>query len=116
MCIVGTLKTYMANKIIIINVIEIKKFHMSTSISSIILKIHIKKFIFISFLFSLTFLVAKQCNKYKEMSFQAQNFSGISKAIVPETNRNSFEPKKEKNERILINYSILKLPKFKINK
>ena len=81
MCIVGTLKTYIANKIIIINVIEIKKFHMSTSISSIILKIHIKKFIFISFLFSLTFLVAKQCNKYKEMSFQAQNFLGISKAL-----------------------------------
>ena len=47
------------------------------------------------------------------MSFQAQNFFGISKAIVLETNRNSSKPKKEKNECILINYSILKLPKFK---
>ena len=112
MCIVGTLKTYIANKIIIINVIEIKKFHMSTSISSIILKIHIKKFIFISFLFSLTFLVAKQCNKYKEMSFQTQNFPRIWKATVLETNKNSFKPKKKKKKRILINSPILKLPKF----
>ena len=111
MCIVGTLKTYIANKIIIINVIEIKKFHMSTSISSIILKIHIKKFIFISFLFSLTFLVAKQCNKYKEMSFQTQNFPRIWKATVLETNKNSFKPKKKKKG-ILINSPILKLPKF----
>ena len=30
------------------------------------------------------------------MSFQAQNFPGISKTIVLETNRNSSEPKKEK--------------------
>lgn len=47
------------------------------------------------------------------MSFQAQNFPGISKATILETNRNSTEPKKEKNERILINYSILKLPQKK---
>ena len=50
------------------------------------------------------------------MSFQAQNFPGISKATVLEKNRNSSEPKKEKNERFLINYSILELPKFKILK
>ena len=50
------------------------------------------------------------------MSFQAQNFPGISKATVLETNINSFEPKKEKNERILINYTILKLPKLKKKK
>ena len=50
------------------------------------------------------------------MSFQAQNFLEISKAAVFKTNRNSFEPKKEKNERFLINYSILELPKFKILK
>ena len=50
------------------------------------------------------------------MSFQAQNFPEISKANVLETNRNYSEPKKEKNEGILINYFILKLPKYKINK
>ena len=50
------------------------------------------------------------------MSFQAQNFPRISKATVLETNRNSSEPKKEKNEHILINYSILKLPKLKKKK
>ena len=49
------------------------------------------------------------------MSFQAQNFPEISKATVLETNRNSSEPKKEKkNECILINCFILKLPKYKI--
>ena len=50
------------------------------------------------------------------MSFQAQKFPRILRATVLETNRNSSEPKKEKNERILINYSILKLPKFKKKK
>ena len=114
MCIVGTLKTYIANKIIIINVIEIKKFHMSTSISSIILKIHIKKFIFISFLFSLTFLVAKQCNKYKEMSFQTQNFPRIWKATVLETNKNSFKPKKKKKKASLSIPPFLNYPNLNI--
>ena len=64
----------------LVSILEIKKFHISTPTSAIILKIQIKKFFF-SFLFSLTFLATKQCNKYKEMSFQAQNFLGISKAL-----------------------------------
>ena len=99
----------------LVSILGTKKFHRNTSTSTIILKIQIKN-IFFSFLFSLTFLATKQCNKYKEISFQTQNFPEISKATVLETNRNSFEPKKEKNERILINNSILELPKFKINK
>ena len=74
--------------------------------------------IFFSFLFYFLSLSWQPNNakNTKKISFQAQNFSGISKAIVLKTNRNYFEPKKEKNERILINYSILKWPKFKINK
>ena len=62
----------------LVSILGIKKFHISISTSAIILKIQIKIFFF---LFSLTFLAAKQCNKYKKMSFQAQNFLGISKAL-----------------------------------
>ena len=64
----------------LVSILGTKKFHRNTSTSTIILKIQIKN-IFFSFLFSLTFLATKQCNKYKEMSFQAQNFLGISKAL-----------------------------------
>ena len=66
----------------LVSIIGIKKFHISTSTSAIILKIQIKN-TFFAFLFSLTFLATKQSNKYKEMSFHAQNFPGISKAIKP---------------------------------
>ena len=44
-------------------------------------------------------MATKQCNKYKEMSFQTQNFPGISKVVVLETNRNSSRTMKENEER-----------------
>ena len=66
----------------LVSILRIKKFHISTYTSAIILKIQIKN-IFFSFLFSLTFLATKLSNKYKKISFQAQNFPGILKAIKP---------------------------------
>ena len=54
---------------------------------------------------------------FLSLSWQPNNATNTKKYHFKlKTNRNSFEPKKEKNERILINYSILKWPKFKINK
>ena len=53
----------------LVSIIGIKKFHISTSTLAIILKIQIKKNFF-SFLFSLTFLAAKQYNKYPHWAHQ----------------------------------------------
>ena len=64
---------------LLVSILGIKKFHISTFTLAIILKIQIKKYFLFYFL---TFLATKQCNKYKEMPFQAQNFPGISKATV----------------------------------
>ena len=64
--------------------------------SAIILKIQI-----IFFLFSLAFLAflaTKPCKKYKELSFQAQNFLEILKATVLETNRNSSKSKTKREK------------------
>ena len=51
---------------IISPILGIKKFHISTSTSAIILKIQIKNIYIFFFLFSLTFLATKQYNKYKK--------------------------------------------------
>ena len=72
----------------LVSVLGIKKFHISTSTSAIILKIQIKKYFLFFSIFS-HFLGNQTVQQIQEMSFQAQNFPGISKAAVLETNRNS---------------------------
>ena len=58
------------------SILGIKKFHISTSTSAIILKIQINFFFYF-----LSLSWQPNSNKYKEMSFQAQKFPGISKAL-----------------------------------
>ena len=96
----------------LVSVLGIKKFHISTSTLAIILKIQIKKY----FLFFSIFSHFLGNQTVQQIQRNVISSSKLSWNFESETNRNSSEPKKEKNERILINFSILKLHKFKINK
>ena len=96
----------------LVSVLGIKKFHISTSTSAIILKIQIKKY----FLFFSIFSHFLGNQTVQQIQRNVISSLKLSWNFESETNRNSSEPKNEKNERILINFSILKLHKFKINK